>query len=557
MGSIIGKLSFDRLASPFDETSAGVSDARNIRAVADSQLLNAGELRHLLERGGHRFPTGSDAELIAHAYDRWGTRAFEQLHGPFACAVWDSTNRRLVLARDHVGVRCLYFAVLVGDGVVFASDVRELVRHLGVARESCPNGIDTYLALGYIPAPLTAFRQINKLQAAHYLLVEGRRLHLEEYWDYPTTRTATRCGSVTAVAAGLRAAVSHELKHQKEAALLYSGGTASSALLSVTAPTLGMPITVCTDQEPAELARSDAAASLLGRSRELEMSDQRVSSLVETVAATNGEPFADPWAVTQLAIYTAAARHRDVALTGHGAAVLWDGHDRRARLSPFLAGSWNQSATTGETTVWEDNRRRSIYTRGFAWKVRDANPFTWHLERWRSRGDDAPADRLRYVNARTLLPDNVLAIAANTSRAAGVSLRFPYLHHQITELAMQTPVTVNHHGRSAMYVIHQLFAPRLPRRVRPPAWRGPLRHAWLAPVLKMLVPEMLLGPRFDGRDIVSRPTLRRLWDEHLTARVDHSRRLWSLLMLEFWFRQFIDGDAAAEPLEYAVLVKAA
>jgi len=73
----------------------------------------------------------------------------------------------------------------------------------------------------------------------------------------------------------------------------------------------------------------------------------------------------------------------------------------------------------------------------------------------------------------------------------------------------------------------------------------------------MLVPEMLLGPRFDGRDIVSRPTLRRLWDEHLTARVDHSRRLWSLLMLEFWFRQFIDGDAAAEPLEYAVLVKAA
>ena len=557
MGSIIGKLSFDRLVSPFDETSAGASDARNIRAVADSQLLNAGDLRETLERGGHRFPMRTDAELIAHAYDRWGTRAFEQLRGPFACAVWDSTNRRLVLARDHVGVRCLYFAILHGDGVIFASDVRALAHDPGVARESCPNGIDSYLALGYIPSPLTAFRQISKLQPAHYLLVEGRRLHLEEYWDFPTTRTATRCGSVTAVAASLRTSVRHELSHHKEAALLYSGGTASSAILPVTPETLGMPITVRTDQDPAELARSDAAASMLGRSRELEMPEQRVSSLIESIAAANGEPFADPSAVTQLAIYAAAARHREVALTGHGAAILWGGQDRRALLSPFAAGSGNESATTDESTVWEDMRRRSIYTRGFAWKVRDTNPFSGHLERWRSREDDAPADRLRYVNARTLLPDNVLAVAANSSRAAGVSLRCPFLDHQMTELAMQTPVTVSRRGRSATDVIHQLFAPRLTRRLRPPALRGRVRHSWLAPILTMLVPEMLLGPRFDGRDIVSRPALRRFWNEHLTGRVDHSRRLWSLLMLEFWFRQFIDGEAAAEPLEYAVLVKAA
>jgi len=122
---------------------------------------------------------------------------------------------------------------------------------------------------------------------------------------------------------------------------------------------------------------------------------------------------------------------------------------------------------------------------------------------------------------------------------------------------MQTPVTVSRRGRSATDVIHQLFAPRLTRRLRPPALRGRVRHSWLAPILTMLVPEMLLGPRFDGRDIVSRPALRRFWNEHLTGRVDHSRRLWSLLMLEFWFRQFIDGEAAAEPLEYAVLVKAA
>jgi asparagine synthase (glutamine-hydrolysing) len=540
VGAIFGKLSFDRLASPFDERCVGASDARNIRAVADSQLTNAGELRDMLERGGHRFSARTDAELIAHMYDRWGTHAFERLRGPFACAIWDETNRRLVLARDHVGIRCLYFAVLHGQALVFASDVRTLLRDSGVAGDWCPKGIDTYLALGYIPAPLTAYRQISKLQPAHYLLVEGQRLHLEEYWDFPTPRTATRYGSTTAIAASLRSAVRHALRDQKPETLLYSGGTASSALLSVTPATVGLPMTVHVDQDPAELARSDAAASILGRVRDLETLEHPVASLVE-VAAKSGEPFADPSALTQLAICTVAARRGDIAVAAHGAAILWGGRDRYTLLS----------------AVWDDTRRRSIYTRGFAWKVRDTNPFGSHLERWRSRTDDTPADRMRYVDARTLLPDNVLAIAANASQAAGISLRFPFLDYQMTELAMQTPAVVGRRGGVAMHSIRQLLAPRLPRRLLPPASRQAALHAWLPPVLTALVPTMLLAPRFDGRDIVSRPALRRLWNEHQAGHADHARRLWSLLMLEFWFREFIDGDAAAEPLEYAVLVKAA
>ena len=540
MGAIIGKLSFDRLVSPLDETSAGTSDARNIRAVADARLSNADDLRDMLERGGHRFSARTDAELIAHAYDRWGTHAFERLRGPFACAIWDEPNRRLVLARDHVGVRCLYYAVLQGQAVAFASDIRTLLRDPCVARDWCPNGVDAYLALGYIPAPLTAYRQVSKLQPAHYLLVEGRQLHVTEYWDFPTPRTATRSGSVTAIATSLRNAVRRELKDQKREALLYSGGTASSALLSVTPSIMGTPITLQVDQDPAELARSDRAASILGRVRELETLEHPLSSLIATVAAASGEPVADPSAMTQLAICAAAARRADVALGAHGAAILWGGHDRRTLLS----------------AVWEDTRRRSIYTRGFAWKVRDANPFTWHLERWRSRVDDGH-DRVRYVDARTLLPDNVLAIAATASEATGISLRFPFLDYQMTELAMQTPVAVKYRSGVALHSIHQLLAPRLPRRLLPPTVPRPARHAWLRPVLTALVPSMLLGPRFDGRDIMSRPALRRVWNEHLAARPDHSRRLWSLLMLEFWFREFIDGDAAAEPLEYAVLVKAA
>jgi asparagine synthase (glutamine-hydrolysing) len=537
------------------EPYIGANDRGNVRAVADSRLTNAGELRAVLEREGHRFHTGTDEELMVRAYERWGTRAFERLHGPFACAIWDETNRRLVLARDHVGIRPLYFALLQGHGLVFATDVRALVQDPGVAHDWCPDAIDAYLALGYIPAPLTAYRRVSKLQPAHYLLVEGRCLHLEEFWDFPMpSRSAARNGLV-AIAGTLKDAVRRETTDHRGAALLYSGGTASSALLSVTPPASGIAITVDADQDPSDLTRSNAAAAHLGRIRELETPTAPMSLLVEELAEVSGEPLADPAALTQLAICKVAARRSDTAVGGHGAGVLWGGSEGGTFLSRFARLLDAPSAQPSK--LWEDRQRRSIYTRAFAWKVRDINPCGWHLARWASRVGAKPRDRALYMNARTLLPDNVLAIAAHASDAAGISLRFPFLERQMAELAMEVPASVKRRGRGAMSALLRLLAPQLPPRLLPPALLQPAQHAWLPGALTTLVPKMLLGPRFDGRDIVSRPALRQLWTEHLDARADHSRRLWALLMLEFWFREFIDGDAAAEPLEYAVLVKAA
>jgi asparagine synthase (glutamine-hydrolysing) len=217
----------------------------------------------------------------------------------------------------------------------------------------------------------------------------------------------------------------------------------------------------------------------------------------------------------------------------------------------------NASLVNDAYRLWDGERRPSIYTRGFAWQVREANPFVRHLERYASRVTGNQVDRALYVDARTLLPDNTLAVADRAAAAAGLSLRHPFLDRRMVELAMEIPAALKQRGRIDMYTLRRLLLPQLPPRLLPPALRQPVRHAWLAPALTMLVPKMLLGPRFDGRGIVSRPALRQLWNEHVSSRVDHSRRLWALLMLEFWFRDFIDGDAAAEPLEYAVLVKAA
>ena len=494
----------------------GVTENEAIRVVADSRLTNAGELRDELERDGHRFRHHADADVIAHAYERWGTRCLARLRGPFACAVWDATNRRLVLARDASGLRPMHYALLHGHGIVFASDIRALFQDPGVPREWCADGIDAYLTVGYIPAPLTAYRRVSKLEPAHLLTVEGRTFRVERFWNPATaSRDAAPKHLASALAGGLKTSVRRELRNVSHGGLLYSGGLAATALLTATPPAMALPITVDLDHDPNELTRSDAAAAHLGHVRELETIERPVSTLVEDVTAAIGEPVGDPSALTEFAVCQAAARRTTVALSAHGASALWNGEAGRERL-------------------WDDRQRRAMYTRGFAWQVRDTNVYA------------------QQADGRTAIADRVVPIAEHAAASAGLELRFPFLDRAHVELAIATPDAMKRRN-----VLRSVLEPHLPARLMPSACAARRSPPWLPAALAVLVPRMLLGPRFDGRGIISRLALRHLWDEHVAARVDHARRLWALVMLEYWFRESIDGDAAAEPLEYAVLLKAA
>jgi asparagine synthase (glutamine-hydrolysing) len=241
VGELNGRLGFDTLDIAFSDGATadvggfGVNARRTIRVVTDSSLTNAIELRALLESRGHAFSTQTDAEVVAHAYEEWGPQAVARLRGPFACAVWDAEARRLVLARDHIGLRGLYYALVPG-GVAFASDIQLLFKDHGVGREWSPEGVDAYLALGYVPAPLTAYRHISKLEPAQLLQVDGRRLHLEQYWDLPAASPVSV--ALDERLATLDARLRGVLREPADGvrALLYSGSTASTVLLAASTP---------------------------------------------------------------------------------------------------------------------------------------------------------------------------------------------------------------------------------------------------------------------------------------------------------------------------------
>jgi asparagine synthase (glutamine-hydrolysing) len=576
-------------ARPAAEPMVATTPCSTLRVCSAAALTNADTLRRELADLGHRFHRATDDELILRAYEQWGHRAFRRLRGPFVCAIWEARERRLVVARDHIGIRPLYFAVLPDQGMVFASEIRALLRDPGVRPEWCPAAIDAYLTLGYVPAPLTAYRRISKLEPAHALIVEGRGLRVESYWDLPRPQrsTATERDAIAAIACRLRHAVAGYSAAKRDAALLYSGGTASTALLS-TAATSGPVVTVADDQDSADLVRGGRAASMLGRARELESAVPDAAVLARRIAAVCDGPVGDPAAVAHLSMCLATRRHASTALAGHGAATLWGGLARhRVERMEALARGWLRwplssiSAEIGRSLpesvkgaralthlamapadayavkhaygLWDHDHRRTLYTRRFAWDIRGSNPLERHLELYARRNTGNALDRALYVDAHTFLPDSILPMAMATARAAALDLRFPVLDVDVVESAALTPPTMKQRGPIGMYALRALLSHELPASLMPPARPLPARHPWLRGALAALVPPVLLDSRFDERGIVSRPALRQLWNEHQSGRRHHGHRLWSLLMLELWFRDAIDGNAADVPTEYAIL----
>lgn len=517
------------------------NEDETVRVAADAFLTNALDLRKRLEEAGHVFDGRTCGELIAHAYDEWGDAAVEHLEGPFACAIWDLRRRRLLLARDHLGVRPLYFALLPGHGIVFASETRALLHDPGVGRDWCPAAIDAYLALGYVPAPLTPYKRISKLEPAQRLTLEGRRFHLESFWDLPSP-TAEAGTPASELHDRVQAATAAHLYDDCVSATLVSGGAASAALAVCAAEAVPAAIIVALDQDGADLARADALVRHIGGAPTIEVASVDIAAASRQLAAHLDEPVADPAAVAQYTVYRAARLHADAALAGHGAAVLWESHAvDRARAGHDVCRE-----------IWPERERRAVYTRGFAWAVKDLDALARHRELYASRDSADPLDRLRYVEVRTSLSDSTLAIADRAAFAAGLRLHLPFMDRLVVELAARVPAAALAQGGATDDALHALLSRRLPPALVPRR-RRTQDSAWLRGALAALVPRTLLAHRFDGRGILSRPALQQLWDEHAGARRDHTYRLWSLLMLEFWFREFIDGDAAEEPAEYALL----
>jgi asparagine synthase (glutamine-hydrolysing) len=570
------------------------NEDRTIWVVFNGEIYNFAEIRTTLEAFGHRFRTHTDTEVIVHAYEQWGDGAVERFRGMFAFALWDERRRRLLLVRDRLGVKPLYYCA-TSAGVTFGSEIKSLLEDPDVPRDWSPEALDAYLALQYVPCPQTAYRAVRKLPPGHLLVAEGGRVVVKQYWDltFPGDGDAARENEyLEQLDALVTEAVRLRLVSDVPLGAFLSGGVDSSAVVAAMADMRpGRVVTTTVGFEERgfdELEHARAVARHLGVERHETIVQPDVVDLLPQLAWHFDEPFADSSAVPTYYVSQTARKHVTVALSGDGGDELWAGYARhrverwelaaREWLGPIggrvvgrLAGHlpFNMKGTRSlrhlalppadayarkhAYGLFESDARSAICTHDFATEVRHADPLDSLRLAYDSCSSKDPLDRALYVDVKTYLVDDIMTKVDRMSMAVSLEAREPLLDHKLLEFAATVPTSLKLKNGRSKYLLRRLLERRVPRSIvdRPKhGFEAPV-GAWLRGPLAPMVDALLLDGRLRDRGIFDAQAVTRLWDQHRQGQQDHRHRLWSLVMLELWFRQFVDGQARRAPVTRA------
>ena len=562
------------------------NEDRTVFVVFNGEIYNFAEVRRALEAHGHRFRTSSDTEVIVHGYEQWGEHCVDRFRGMFAFAVWDARARRLLLARDRLGVKPLYYAPLDG-GLVFGSEIKSLLEDPEVPRQWRPEALDAYLTLLYVPAPDTIYQGIHKLPPAHVLVAERGTIRVSRYWDLEFTGDgdARREDDYLEELDGLlREAVQLRLISDVPLGAFLSGGIDSSVVVSYMAEAGNTPpVTIAVgfdDRAYDEVRHAETVARHLGCEFHPLMASQQVETLLPKLAWHFDEPFGDSSAVPTYYVSKAARQLVTVALSGDGGDELWAGYARhrverweqRARsvlgpaapLAGWLATALPLSVKGARSLrhlrwrsdrayalkhaygMFEPHTKDALYSPDFRSAVNGHDPLVSFTDAYGDCASPDPVDRGLYVDARTYMIDDVLTKVDRMSMAVSLEAREPLLDHQLLEFAARVPSSLKLKDGRSKYLLRRVLDKRVPRSIVERGKRGfeaPIGE-WLRGPLAPMATELLLDGRLRARGIFNPSELARLWNEHRRGEADHRHRLWQLVMLELWFREFIDKRTA-------------
>jgi asparagine synthase (glutamine-hydrolysing) len=571
----------------------------SVQVVFNGEIYNFAEVRAELMTRGHRFRTHSDTEVIVHGYEEWGERCVERFRGMFAFAVWDARARRLLLARDRLGVKPLYYAELPGAGIVFGSEIKALLQDPEVPRDWRPEAIDAYLTLLFIPAPDTVYRAVRKLPPAHVLVAENGRTRLSRYWslefsgDGDAAREDEYLEELDAI---VREAVGLRLISDVPLGAFLSGGIDSSTVVSYmkeTSSTTPVTISVGFEQQSFnEVHHAEAVARHLECEFHALTASPQIESLLPKLAWHFDEPFADSSAVPTYYVSKAARQLVTVALSGDGGDEFWGGyaHHRvehaeqraRAALGPARhVASWlghalplsvkgarslrhlgigpdQAYALKHVNGTFEHDAKLRMYSGDFRSRVNGTDALGALRDAWRACASPDPLDRVLYADSQVYMIDDVLTKVDRMSMAVSLEAREPLLDHKLLEFAARVPTGLKLRNGRSKYLLRRLLERKVPKSITERAKSGfaaPIGD-WLRGPLAGMTAELLLDGRLRDRGLFNDAEIRRLWNEHRTGKAQHPHRLWQLMMLELWFRTFIDGSGRAAPADAALLAEA-
>ena len=558
----------------------------------NGEIYNFLALRDELIGCGHQFRTKCDTEVLVHAYEEYGLEFITKLHGMFAFALWDERARCLILGRDRIGIKPLYYT-RVDNTLLFGSEIKSILEYPGIERRVDLHALDNMLTFEYNPSPQTIFAGIQKVPAGHLLVVNGKvGCRLQRYWDVEARdlEVGTLPDAVERLRSKLEGAVAGHLMSDVPLGVFLSGGVDSSTIVALMSRAEVGPIKTFSigfkdgkDYDELAFART-VAAHFHTDHHEFVLEPKAVEILPDLVWHLE-EPIADEAALPLYFLSSMAKDHVKVVLVGDGGDELFAGYNRyylyravgrytqmprslrKGLVEPLidavprLDGNGPAAALVRRAkkllevayqpeevrfSAWNrilpDEMKQQLYSRDFLQTAAAANPFKYHHQYFASSGFSDPISRGQYVDLKTYLVDCLLLKSDKVTSAFSLECRVPLLDGPLVEYVTSLPAQYKYRRGRSKHILREAMRGLLPRSILERGKQGfilPIGR-WFKTDLLRFACEVLLDSRtlqrgyFDGRG------LRQMLDGTTHADDRHARQLYALLLFEIWNRMFVD-----------------
>lgn len=556
------------------------NEDKSVYIVFNGETYNYKELRENLKKKGHRFYTSSDTEVIVHLYEEYGEECVQYLRGMFAFAIWDKKKEQLFIARDRLGIKPLHY---YDDGkrLLFSSEIKSILQVPGVQRQMQPSALVKYIPFGYVPDPETMFKGICKLPPGHSLTYKRGKISIKRYWnvEYKYEKVQKEEFYVERLLEILSEAVKMRLISEVPLGAFLSGGVDSSMIVALMAKQMTEPVKTFSigfeNQSYNELKYARMVAEQYGTDHHEEIVNPDAESIILDLVRQFDEPFSDSSAIPTYYVSKMAKKAVTVVLSGDGGDELFGGYNhyqegnlsRFANLIPDLfkrtilknlskvLPEWSPGLNTLRFMACNENERivrkysrglssihNEIFSREICEQVATTDPSETILQYIDEVSGMDNLSKLQYLDTKTYLPCDILTKVDRTSMMVSLEVRVPILDHHLVEFAATIPPELKIKGMNTKYIMKKAAERLIPKEViyRPKQGFGVPIGSWIKKDWSEMAHELVLSDRAVKRNNFNPKFLETVMSEHRSGRRDHNYIIWTLMMLELWYREMID-----------------